>query len=120
MASTRNRNTPGNYYLEQRDFRLAAAYDTYTHSAYGAPSQVAMPILGITPSRMARDTLSTNAVDIESQLRGINSTNLVTPAAVMPPQLKRVKEVAYFNTLPLQMPHPLVIEPQQRPSFGRA
>ena len=114
MASTRNRNTPGNYYLEQRDFRLAAAYDTYT------PSQVAMPILGITPSRMARDTLSTNAVDIESQLRGINSTNLVTPAAVMPPQLKRVKEVAYFNTLPLQMPHPLVIEPQQRPSFGRA
>ena len=29
MTSTRNKNTPGDYYLEQREYRLANDYELY-------------------------------------------------------------------------------------------
>ena len=64
---------------------------------------------------MPMNTLSHNPVAIESALFGINSTNLVTPQAPTVPQLKSVKEVSYFERLPVYMPDPLVVEKKQRP-----
>jgi hypothetical protein len=115
MASTRNNNTPENYKLQQRSYCLAYDYTDYAHSQYGAPFSVAIPCLGITPSHMSRDTLSNNAVDIESFLRGTGSTNLVNPMAPVKPDLKTVDGVSFFERLPLYVPQPLVVEKDQRP-----
>jgi len=115
MASTRNNNTPENYRLQQRSYCLAYKYTDYEHSQYGAPYSIAIPCLGITPSHMSRDTLSNNAVDIESFLRGTGSTNLVDPKPPVIPELKTVDGVSYFERLPLFMPQQLVVEKNQRP-----
>ncbi len=115
MSSTRNKNTPENYCLEQRDYSLADNYNHYINSSYGNAHRNAIPCLGITPSHMPRDTLSYNPVEIESYLKGIGSTNLVNKQAPLNPILKSVPMLSYFDRIPLIMPEPLVIETTQRP-----
>jgi hypothetical protein len=115
MTSTRSNNTCGNYNLQQRNFSLANQYTSYVNSQYGHAYNPALPCMGITPSHMPRNTLSNNPIEIESALFGINSTNLVTPQPPVVPQLKNVREQAYFERLPLIMPKPLVVEKSQRP-----
>jgi hypothetical protein len=115
MASTRNRNTRGDYALEQETFTLSRNYNNYLHAAQGRAYQASLPTIGINPSRMPRDTLSKNPIDIESSLFGINSTNLVTPQKPVKPQLKRIPTSVFFERLPVHMPKPLVVEHNQRP-----
>jgi hypothetical protein len=64
---------------------------------------------------MPREAFSMNSVEIESSLFGINANNLVNPQAPITPVLIRLPEVCYFNTLPLYIPEPLVVEAAQRP-----
>jgi hypothetical protein len=113
MAATRNKNTAGNFTLHQRDMSLARNYDSYTH--YAVPVSQAMPTIGIRPTHMSRETFAENAIDIESSLFGINSTNLVSPQAPVQPQLKTIPSIAFFERLPVIMPLPLVVEKDQRP-----
>ena len=115
MASTRSKNTPGNYELEQKVNNLTKKYDLYQHSQHGSAYKTAIPALGYTPNSMSRDTLSTNPIDIESALFGINSTNLVEPKPNTIAHLKKIPEKEFFNRLPLIMPDKLVIENNQRP-----
>lgn len=115
MASTRNNNQCGDYNLQQNSYRLARQYTDYKYSQYGQAYNPAIPCVGITPSHMPRNTLSTNPVEIESALFGINSTNLVNPQPPVVPNLKNVEEVSYFDRIPLIMPKPLIVETNQRP-----
>lgn len=115
MASTRNNNTPSDYCLQQRQFELSKAYNGYINSQWGEAYKVAMPCLGITPSHMPRNTLSSNPVDIESSLFGINSTNLVNPQPDVKPQLKNIATRSFFEKTPLIMPKNLVVYKNQRP-----
>ena len=115
MASTRNNNTKGNYCLQQRSYTDASQYNSYIHSQWGQASKNAIPCLGITPSHMPWNTLSNNPVDIESDLFGINSTNLVEPQAPVQPQLKNIPMIPYFDRSPVIMPEKLVVEKNQRP-----
>ena len=115
MASTRNINTPGDYCLQQRQFKSTQQYNEYVNSQYGSAYDPAIPCLGITPSHMPRDTLSNNPVEIESCLFGINSTNLVNPQPAVKPQLKTVPMKSYFSKTPLIMPKDLVVYKNQRP-----
>ena len=115
MASTRNNNTPGNYLLEQRNYTLTQAYESYTYSQYGQAYTTALPALGFNPSYMPRGTFVENPIDVESALFGINSTNLVNPQEPVIPYKKHVPTVCFFNTQALIMPRPLVIENKQRP-----
>lgn len=115
MASTRNINTPGDYCLQQRQFKLSEQYNEYTNSQYGEAYNTAIPSLGITPSHMPRNTLSSNPIEIESCLFGINSTNLVKHQPEVKPQLKTVPMKSYFNKTPLIMPKDLVVYKNQRP-----
>ena len=55
MASTRSKNTPGNYKLEQRANILSKKYDLYQHSQHGSPYKTAIPSIGYTPSFISRD-----------------------------------------------------------------
>lgn len=116
MASTRNKNTPSDYCLQQRQFRNNLNYMEYTYSQSGQAYRPAFPAAGSAPpSHMSRDNLSTNPITIESQLFGIGSTNLVTPYKTVCPDFKHVPEIKFFERNSVIMPAPLVIERNQRP-----
>ena len=115
MTSTRNNNTKSDYCLQQRAYEQNRNYNLYQYSQTGKAYDPAIPTLGYTPSHMDRSVFSNNPVDIESSLFGINSVNLVEPAAPVQPDLKCIKSVKFFNTLPIIMPLPFVLEANQRP-----
>ena len=115
MTDTRNKNTCGNYNLQQREYTLARDYIEAKSSPFGHAYHVAMPCPGVTPSHMPWNTLSNNPVAIETALFGINSVNLVDPQPPTVPELKHVPSVAFFPRMPLLMPRPLEMHNHQRP-----
>ena len=115
MASTRNNNTPSDYCLQQRAYQQSRQWIDYKHSSYGKAYKNALPSLGYTPSHMPWNTLSNNPVQIESQLFGINSTNLVKRAPLVYPELKTIPMIPFFQTIPLIEEKKFVSLPNQRP-----
>lgn len=115
MASTRNKNTKGDYNLEQQNNTLINNWNSYSNSSYGIPYDTAIPTVGYIPSHMSRNSFSHNPIDIESELLGINSSNLVTKPTKCNPQFKKVPYKSFFDRLPIIMPKPLVIIDKQRP-----
>jgi hypothetical protein len=115
MASTRSKNTPGNYKLEQNINSLSSDYDLYSHSQHGPAYRPSIPSIGFFPNGMAREALSTNPIEIESALFGINSTNLVDPKPNTIAHLKSLPKKDFFDRLPMIMPKNLVVEKNQRP-----
>jgi hypothetical protein len=115
MASTRNKNTLGNYCLEQREYAHSEKYTLYPNSQYGAAYDTRFPGTGLLPGQIPGNKMSYNAADTESFLFGINSTNLVNPAPVFVPEIKDLCWANVFKKGPTYIPEPLVIEGNQRP-----
>lgn len=115
MASTRNKNTAGDYSLEQRQYRQFEQYTLYPNSQYGAAYNTRLPGNGLLGGQVPWNKLSYNAADTESFLLGINSTNLVNPAPCFVPEIVHLDSVNLFNKEATYMPEPLVIEKNQRP-----
>jgi hypothetical protein len=115
MASTRNKNTPGNYCLEQKQFNNSATYTLYPNSQYGAAYNTSLPGNGLMPAQIPWNKLSYNAADTESFLFGINSTNLVNPAPCFVPEITKLPSHNIYEKGTIYMPEPLVIENNQRP-----
>ena len=115
MASTRNKNTPGNYCLEQREFKHSEQYTLYANSQYGAAYNTRLPGDGLMPAQIPWNKLSYNAADTESFLFGINSTNLVTPAPCFKPEITKLESSNIYKKGPTFIPEPLVVEKNQRP-----
>ena len=115
MASTRNRNTPGNYSLEQREYRQFENYTLYPNSQYGAAYNTRLPGNGLLPAQIPWNKLSYNAADTESFLLGINSTNLVNHAPCCKPEIAQLNSANIYESKPTFIPEPLVIEKNQRP-----
>jgi hypothetical protein len=115
MASTRNRNTPGNYNLEQREYKQSEVYTLYPNSQYGAAYNTRLPGNGLLPAQIPWNKMSYNAPDIESFLLGINSTNLVAPAPCFVPELAKLDSTNIYEKAITYIPEPLVIEKNQRP-----
>ena len=115
MASTRNRNTPGDYCLEQNRNKQTSNYSLYPNSQYGAAYNTNLPGNGLNPAQIPWNKLSYNAPDIESFLLGINSTNLVNPAPCFVPELAQIKSVNIFEKEQIFIPEPLVLDRNQRP-----
>jgi len=113
MASTRNKNTPGNYLLEQRQLSSICAYNEYKLAA--RPVDTYFPGNGLLAGRGAPTNLSENACDIETQLFGIGSTNLVNPKEFIRPDITPLKSLNIIDKLPVLIPEPLVVEKYQRP-----
>ena len=73
MASTRNKNAPGDYKLEQQAFTRNLDANLYKYGSNGMAYNPGLPSGGSAPpSLMWRDTLSGNPIEIESSLFGIN------------------------------------------------
>jgi hypothetical protein len=116
MASTRSKNTPGNYCLQQSEYAGSRQYTIYKNSACGEAYDTKLPGVGLLPAQIPWNKLSYNAADIESFLFGINSTNLVNPAPCLTPELKNLQSANVFDKGPTYIPEPLVVEKNQRPS----
>ena len=115
MASTRNKNTYGNYALEQKQYSQNAQYTLYANSQYGEAYNTCLAGNGLNPGQMPWTTMSNNAPDIETFLFGINSTNLVNPAPSLTPELKCLQQTHVFKSSPIIMPIPQAIPKYQRP-----
>lgn len=115
MASTRNKNTPGNYNLEQKEFSQMERYVLYPNSQYGSAYNTMLPGNGLLPGQIPWNKMSHNAADTESFLFGINSTNLVNPAPCFVPEIIKLNSTNIYEKTPTYIPEPLVIEKKQRP-----
>lgn len=115
MASTRNKNTPGNYGSQQTQYRLYRDHLMYQHGAFGTAYHTNLPGLGLNPAQIPIKKLSYNYTDIETFLLGINSTNLVNPAPPLHPEFKCLKSVNLIEEKPVLMPEPFTLTPKQRP-----
>lgn len=112
MSSTRNRNTLGNYNAEQWSLGEQINYNTY--QSYGVPQSTHFAGDGLIHGRVASEQLSNNSCDIESQLFGIGSTNLVKPLPSVVPEIKTLNSLAVMNKTPLIIPGDLVVQGEQR------
>jgi hypothetical protein len=117
MASTRNRNTSGNYCLEIKELKQSENYMLYPNSQYGSAYNTRLPGNGLMPAQIPWDKLSYNASDTESFLFGINSTNLINPAPCFVPEISKLESANIFNKNKTLIPEPLIIEKNQRPYF---
>jgi hypothetical protein len=115
MASTRNKNTPGNYCLEEKQYKNFENYTLYPNSQYGEAYDTKLAGNGLNPGQIPWNKLSHNASDIESFLFGINSTNLVNPAPTFVPNLTKLESANIYKKETVVIPEPLVIEKNQRP-----
>jgi hypothetical protein len=117
MASTSNKNTPGNYKHEQRINDNISTYSTYLYSAPAQAYTSHLPGDGLLPGKIARSQLCNNYCDVESQLFGIGSTNLVNPTTPVQPELRSLQSLSVIDRLPVLLPEPLKVEKNQRPYF---
>ena len=114
MASTRNLNMKDDYQvkkMESVNFKNYMLYDGYSTN-----NSTAYFTRGSNPSLYAGQ-LSHNAIDIESVLRGINSTNLEGPSFKASPQFKTIKETSYFKVDPTYIPRPYLHSTIERPLY---
>jgi hypothetical protein len=114
MASTRNKNSLGDYNFEQTARLKQTEYATYAHGSQGMAVQTNFAGDGLIHGRIASSQLSQNSCDIESFLFGIGSVNLVNPKPDPVPQLKHLPSLSIIDKTPLLLPKHLVIEPNQR------
>jgi hypothetical protein len=115
MASTRNKNTRGNYCLDQKQNTGSEDWQLYINGANGYAYDTKLAGNGLNPGQIPWSKLSHNPADIESFLFGINSTNLVNPAPPLVPELTCLKTANVFKTEPVIMPIPQAIPKNQRP-----
>ena len=86
MASTQSKNTIGNYNQEQLAFQKNRDYDDYLGRVVN--TRTCLPGNGLLIGKMTPMVLSRNYTNIESELFGISSTNLVYQKAPVVPNLK--------------------------------
>ena len=119
MASTRNKNTKCDYNLQQQAYRQNQNYNLFKNSQYGSAYNNAFPEFYYTPSHLPRQFYTENSIDIESALKGINSTNLVNEPELVVPVFKPIMFDCFFeHSNRVLLPQPLFMEPNQRPQFN--
>ena len=117
MSSTRSKNTIGNYNLEQRQYKETFWYSSYKNSQYGEAYTTNFAGNGLNPGNIPGNKLSNNSSEIESFLFGINSTNLVTPAPNLTPDIVEIESVNLYEKQTIFMPEPLYVQKYQRPNL---
>ena len=114
MASTSNRNTRGNYHLEQSAYLNQRLYAT--NIEYNKSSNPYIAGDGLLQGRVSYDEFAHNGRDIESNLFGIGSTNLTLDSQPeFVPLRKTIQSLSIIEKIPLIMPDPVEIQKDQRP-----
>jgi hypothetical protein len=114
MSSTRNRNTQNDYNLETKLNESFYNYNVY--KGYGINKQPAYYVNGII-GNMHASHFTYNSVDVESMLRGIRSTDLEGDSFKVTPEYASLKELSYFERVPLFIPEPFVHSNKERHNY---
>ena len=117
MAFTRNKNTQGNYDMEQIQLKRQFDMSIYQHSASGSSNHSYLSGRGLLQGKMAPTLLAKNAIDIESDLRGIGSTNLVQKYIPPVPQIYQPTFLDIYKQPKIILPKPFSHNPNERPQF---
>ena len=118
MASTRSRNTPGNYALEQQINTQKNDYMSFEKSSfYGTVPATYFPGQGLVGMKTAGLNLASNSADIESQLFGIGSTNLVSPQIPIAPDVYALNSLNVAYKAPVIVPMAFAPVPNQRAMY---
>lgn len=112
MSSTRNKNDIGNYKQEQNEMHKSRKYEMYV--GFGRNDTTCFAGNGLLQGHLPNNSLTTNYYDVESELFGIGSTNLVNARSSFIPDSIQLKTLSIINKNPVQLPEPLVIESGQR------
>jgi len=119
MTSTINKNTFGNYELEQIALKKQNEYYMYSNAANGCSYKTYYPGNGLLPARIAPQFNTNYSCDIESMLYGIASSNLVSHR---PPvygsldvssennKVKNIKTLNIVDRPVLYVPSPMIPE----------
>ena len=114
MASTRNNNTMSDYKLQQyqfdrlRDYTITPDNDTIIKVKY--------PEFGVNYQSAPVVQLSSNSTDLESELFGIGSTNLVKPKQPVVKEINTISKVKFVDRLkPIVTDFPVL--DSERPQF---
>ena len=99
MTSTRNKNTVGNYEREQDEKHNLRRYEMYVGFGRNDNPHFAGNGLGI-----GKNTLATNYYDVESELFGIGSTNLVNPRSAFIPESTQMKTLSIITKNTVLLP----------------
>ena len=99
MASTRNRNNPGDYRSEHNELLRGSHYKTY--DSFAQPTESMLPGDGLLTGRMGSQALATNSCDVESFLYGIGTSNLVETYQRPIAELKPLSSLSIMNKLPV-------------------
>lgn len=113
MSSTRNKNTQGDYNLEKKHNHSFSNYFQEKH--FATHKHTSFMNLGANPS-FKRDQMSSNAVDVESMLRGIRSTNLEGTSFSAVPQTKTIGHFNLFEKQKVVMPESFHLSLKERPN----
>lgn len=116
MASTRNKNTSGNYAAEQAMYLNRYNFFDYNESNfYGVPQTTHFAGNGLIGMKAPHRNLSDNYCDVESFLFGIGSTNLANPQAPIVPSIKQMQSLDICDRVPFILPEDFVHLTNQRP-----
>ena len=116
MASTRNRNTPGNYQYEQRRYNDHLSRQIQ-FPLYGSANETQFPGDGLVGMKTNGVNLSQNTCDIETQLFGIGSTNLVDAKPEVLPQIYTLNSANIADKMDIHIPTNKQWDHLQRPMF---
>jgi hypothetical protein len=113
MTSTRNRNTYGDYELQHSQSTRNFDHNVYVGSFVN--SLLCHPSDGVGHAKMHSKLLSSNNVDIESELFGVGSTNLVQKKEKVSPKLHNLQSLSiYDRSITVVLPEPLIVYKNQR------
>lgn len=113
MSSTRVKNSNTNYGLERIQNTEICKNRVHTIRNYAAGNH--MPDAGILTGHMPMNAIASNAIDIETQLRGIGSSDLTTQRPTYTPTNYTRDNISFFERPEVMLPDPLVIQNKQRP-----
>jgi len=113
MSSTRNKNSQGDYNLEKK--HNATFFKYFQEKDFAVHKNTSFMTLGSNPS-FKRDQMSSNAVDVESMLRGIRSTNLEGNSFSVVPEAKTVGHYELFERQKVYLPNSFHLSLSERPN----
>ena len=115
MASTRNRNTKGDYDLEQNRYSHQFEFGDHNKSSFlGIAYNTMLPGDGLVGMRADSRILSRNYCEIETELFGIGSTNLVEAKAAVVPDVYKLDTQHLSKKMTTFMPNDPASLGQQR------
>jgi hypothetical protein len=115
MASTRSKNTPGDYQLEQKAY--VGSFLNIMDPIKQTPYQKTLPGNGLLQGKVASRDLANNYTDIESTLFGIGSTNLVQPLPNVVPDIPHLPSLNIIDKIPMIVPDVIYVDTKQRANY---